>query len=101
MGVCSKPAGDFQAPLHAAGKLFNRIVAALPQFEQLEQHFDAFGPQLARHVVQHAVKIHVFVGGEFVVQAGILEHDAETFAGFVVLHAGVEPVQLAPCRWWA
>jgi hypothetical protein len=40
-----------------------------------------------------AVKIHVFVRGQLVVQAGLLEHDAETFAGFIVLHARIQPVQ--------
>ena len=36
-------AGDFETPLHAAGELLDLIVAALPEFEELEQFFGAHG----------------------------------------------------------
>src|SRR5262249_1593166 len=52
------------------------------------------GSIAAWNLVQHSVEIHVLVGGEFAVEARILEHDAEAFARFVLLLGGIEAVEL-------
>ena len=43
--------------------------------------FDALDAHLARNIVEHGVQFHVLVGGLLAVEAGILEDDAEPFAG--------------------
>ena len=48
----------------------------------------------ARHAVEDAVEIHVLVGGEFVVDAGVLKHDAELLARGGLMGGGVETVEL-------
>ena len=40
---------------------------------------------LARHVIEHAVQLHVLVGGQLAVEARVLEHDAEALAHLVRL----------------
>ncbi len=68
---------NLEPAFHPARKLLHRSVAPIPQLEQLEQQLDPFTPNLARHVIQHAVQVHVLVGGQLVVEARILEHDPE------------------------
>ena len=55
---------------------------------------------LARDVVEHAVQLHVLVGGQLAVEAGVLEDDAEALADFVLVDCGVEAVEFESCRWW-
>jgi hypothetical protein len=43
-------------------------------------------------VIEHAVKLHVFVGRELAVKAGILEHDSETPANVVRTASGIDSV---------
>jgi hypothetical protein len=38
------------------------------------------------------VKVHVFVGREFVVEARVLKDDAEAFADFVLVRGGIQTV---------
>ena len=45
-GRVEQAARDFQTPPHAAGELLDRIVAAVPELEQLQQAFDAFDAEL-------------------------------------------------------
>ena len=40
------------------------------------------------------MEIHVFLGGLFVVETGILKDDAEALAGQLLLHRRIKPVQL-------
>jgi hypothetical protein len=54
---------------------------------------DTLAADLAGHLVEDTVEIHVLVGGEFFVEAGVPEHDAETLAGFVVLHRRIQAVR--------
>ena len=100
-GRVQQAAGDLQAALHAAGELLHWIVAAVPELEQLEQPFDALLADLARDFVEDAVEVHVFVGGELVVEAGVLEDDAEAFAHLGVMRPPGSSRPARPCRWWA
>ena len=52
----------------------------------------ALAAHAARDAVECAVKIHIFGGGEIVVDTGILKSDAEAFADFLGLAGGVETV---------
>ena len=52
------------------------------------------GAHLARDVVEHAVDLHVLLGGQFAVEAGVLEDDAEALADLVLLDRGIEAVEL-------
>ena len=40
------------------------------------------------------MQIHVFVGGLFVVEAGILKHNAEALACLLLFHRGIKTVEL-------
>ena len=93
LGNLEEAAGDFQAAFHAAGKGFDEAVAAVPELEKFEQLFGAFGAETAGDAVEDAVNVHVFAGGEFVVETGILEYDAEAFARFVLLFGRIEAVE--------
>ena len=84
-------ARDFEPALHAAGELLHLVVAAIPELEELEQFFGALGAELVRHMVEDAVEFHVFPGGEFAVEAGVLEDDAEALARFVLMTCGSRP----------
>ena len=50
-----KSAGDFQAPLHPAGKLLHQSVSAVPQFKKVEQHFGSLAASFLRNVVENSV----------------------------------------------
>ncbi len=88
-----KTARDFEASPHPAGELLDRVLAPVPQLKQLEQLLDAFVAELARNAVQHAVEVHVLVGGQFVVDAGVLEYDPELLARAGLIPHGVDAVE--------
>ena len=75
-----KAARDLQPALHAAGEFLHLVLAALPQLEELQQFFRALTAHLVRHVIEHAVNLHVFPRRQFAVEAWILEDDAKAFA---------------------
>jgi hypothetical protein len=60
-------------------------VTALPQLEDREQPLDPLVARPPRHVIEHAVQLHVLVGRQLAVQARILEDDAEAAAHVVRL----------------
>ena len=93
-GGVQEAAGDFEAALHSAGEGFDVGILALPEFEELEQVLGALGAELAGDVVEDSVEVHVFVRGLLVVEAGILEDDAETLAGLLLADGRVEAVEL-------
>ncbi len=95
-----KAAGDLETALHAAGEFLHLIVAAIPQFEELEQFFCALATNLAGHVIEHAMDLHVFPGGEVAVEARILKDDAEALTGLVLMGSRIEPVELDRAAWW-
>ena len=88
-----KAARDLQPPLHAAGEFFDLVVAAFPEFEELEQLFGALAADFVRDVIEDAVHLHVLPGGQVAVEAGVLEDDAEAPARFVLLALRIEAVQ--------
>ena len=57
--------------------LLDIVAPPLPQPDEAKQRLRPFAQRLAWHSIQHAVQFHVLVRREFVVQAGVLEHDAE------------------------
>src|SRR2546426_627861 len=72
-----RPAGDLEPALHAARERLHQVLAPLPQLEHPQQGFTPPPPRMPRHVIQHAVDIHVLPRRELAVETGILEHDAE------------------------
>src|SRR5579872_5408085 len=89
-----KAACDFKTPLHTARELFHLIVAAIPKFEKLEKLFGAMVTNLVRHMIEHAMDLHVLPCGQVAIQAWILENDAEPFAGFVLVLLRIEAIKL-------
>src|SRR6185437_11874119 len=87
-------AGDLETALHASGERLDVAVPALPQLEGLQQEFDALGAQLARHVIEDAVKVHILPGGLLGIKAGVLKDDAEALPGLFGLDGRVEAIQL-------
>src|SRR6516225_2171107 len=69
-------------------------MAALPEFEGFEQYFRALAPDLAGDVVEDTVEVEVLESGELLIEARILEDDAESFTDFVLLLLWVEPIDL-------
>ena len=81
-GVCRKPRAISSRRFMPPENVFDLGVAALPQLEQPQQPLDAFAPELSRHVIEDAVDVHVLVGGQVAIEAGVLEDDAEPLARF-------------------
>jgi hypothetical protein len=85
-------ARDLQTPLHPAREVLDRVVLPLPEFEDLQELFGPLVPRRARHAVQDAVELHVFVRRQFLVEARILKHDAEAPPHFGRLRDRVQAV---------
>ena len=84
-GVCSKPRAISSRRFMPPENVLTSSVAPVPQLEQRQQPLDALGADAARDVVEHAVQVHVLVGGQLAVEARILEDDAEAAAHVVRL----------------
>jgi hypothetical protein len=54
----------------------------------------ALGANFARHPVEHAVKVHVLVSGQFIIQDGVLKHDAAALPHLVMVPRRVQAVDL-------
>src|ERR1051325_11118356 len=89
-----QPAGDLETAFHAARERLDQIGAPLPQLEHSEQCLAALPAGVPRHMIQHAVNIHVLPRRQIAIEARILEHDAEALAHFRLMGDGVEPVEL-------
>src|SRR5205823_5843328 len=94
LGRVQQPARDLEAAFHAAGERLHQIVTPLPQLEHPEQRLAPLPADLARHMVQHAVDVHVLPRRELAVETGILEHDAEAPPHLRLMRGGIEPVEL-------
>ena len=89
-----KAAGDLEPALHAAGEGLHVASLRSHSSKSLSSSSVRSARDLARHVVEDAVQIHVFVGGLLAVEAGVLKDDAEALADLVLLHRGIEAVEL-------
>src|SRR6266436_1339049 len=89
-----QPAGDLEPPLHPARERLHEIPAPLPQLEHREQGLRPFPPDLARHVIQDAVDVHVFPRRQVAVETGVLKHDTEPPPHVRLMLRGIEPVEL-------
>src|SRR6266480_5931807 len=89
-----EPPRNLEPASHPAGKSLDEIVPPVPQLEQPEQRLAALAPDPARHVIEHAVKVHVLPGGQLAVQARILKHDAEALPNLRRLRDRVQAVEL-------
>ena len=96
--MCRSPRAISSRRFIPPENVFTQRVAPVPQLEQLQQRLDALGARPARHVVEHAVQVHVLVGGQLAVEARVLEDDAEPLADFVRLRRRVEAVDARSCR---
>src|SRR5262249_25944904 len=67
LGRMEKAAGNLEAASHPAGEELHQGVAAIPEFEELQQRLGALPTDLARHMVEHSVQFHVLPGGEILV----------------------------------
>ena len=78
--MVEQPAGDLEPSFHAAGELFDEAFFAIAEVDESEELFDAGAALAGRHAIEDAVEFHIFPGGEFVIEGGVLENDAEGFA---------------------
>ncbi len=85
-------ARDFETPPHTSGKLFDRAVATIPEFEQFQQAFAPFHANLLRHFIKCAVQFQVFERRQFIVETGILKDDAKALADLILLVRRIETV---------
>ena len=86
-------ARDLEPPSHAAGELLHQRVAAIPELEEPQQPLAALEPDLAGHVVEQRVHLHVLPRGQVAVEARILEDDAELRPGGVRVRRRIQPVE--------
>src|SRR5436309_14142311 len=93
-----QPTGDLEAALHATGERLHQVIAPLPQLEHSEQRLAPRSSDLTRHMVQHAVDIHVLPRRELAVETRILEDDAEPLADVGPMRGDVESVELERAR---
>ncbi len=73
----------------------------LPPVGELDQRqhlVDALAPQCCRHAIDEAVEVQVLVEGEPVVEARLLEHDANVAAAFHRILDDIDAVDAAPSR---
>src|SRR5437773_1742798 len=94
LGRVQQPARDLETAFHSARERLYGVRAPVPQLEHFEQDLGALAPNLARHVVQDAVNIHVFPRRELAVETGVLKHDTETAPHIRLMPRGIEPVEL-------
>ena len=71
--------------------VFTRLSLRIPQLEELQQDFRALLPHLTRHVIERAVQLHVFPGGQVLVEAWILKHDPESLPHLMLLLDRIMP----------
>ena len=89
-----KAARDLQPPLHARRRRSSRTRPCAPTARRASAVPRCAAARILRgHVVEHAVQVHVFVGGLLAVQAGVLKDDAEALAGLLLLHGRIKAVQ--------
>lgn len=81
--------GEFDPPPHAAAEFLDVVLAPIGQAELVEVALDAGLELGAGHAEEPAVVAEVLLGGEFDVEAGALEDDAEALADGVGLGEGV------------
>jgi hypothetical protein len=93
LGRVQKAALDLQAPFHATAEGLHQAILAISQLKDGQQPFDALLPDLAGYAIEDAVEIHVFPSALLLVEARVLEDDAEALAGFVLADAGIEAVK--------
>ena len=77
-GIVHQGAGDLQPAFHAGGERAHQAVAPVGEFDQRQQFVDAAFAPRRRHAIDEAVEIEILVDGQPVVEARLLEHDAET-----------------------
>src|SRR5262249_21784680 len=69
--------GDLEPSLHAAGKGADLLIGTVRQIDEIQDVLDARLPLAARYVIDHAVEAQVFLGGDAIVEAVVLEDDAD------------------------
>jgi len=83
-----------QLLLHAAAPGADVIAAAVVQAKALQQFFRARPALRGIHVPHAAVKLQVILGGQALVQAGVLQQRAALFADLVTTGAGIQAKHL-------
>ena len=73
--------------------VFTNAVAPIPKLEQLEQRLDALGAHAARHMVEHAVQVHVLVGRQLASRLGSWNTMPKRLAHLDLLRDRVETVE--------
>ena len=90
--MVEQAAGDLEPPLHAAREGPHDVAGFVGQVHHRQQ-FARTGPKhVTRHVVEHRVEPQVFAPGQPVVEARVLEDDADRLAHPVRLTDDVESV---------
>src|SRR5437773_9596379 len=87
-----KASRKFQAAPHTAGEHLHQCVALFPQFKELQQCLSALPTHLARHMVEHAVQLHVLPCGEVLVEAGILKDNPKALAHLTLVLCRIQTV---------
>ena len=81
LGIVDQRPGDLEPALHARGQRPHRLVGPVGQLDQRQHFLDALPPQLARHAEHQPVQVEVLANRQPVVEARLLEDDAETAGG--------------------
>ena len=75
--VVHEGAGDLQPALHARGERPHQCSAPFREFDELEHLLDPAPPLRRRDAIDEPVEIEVLVQGQAIVEARLLEDDAE------------------------
>ena len=78
-------AANLEAALHAAGEGADERLPPVPEADHLEHFPEAIGDDGARKAVELGVEAQVLLGGQVVVDRGVLEHQAEVAPHLVAL----------------
>ena len=81
LGIMDQRAGDLEPALHARGQRAHRLRRPVGELDEVQHLLDAVAPQLARHAEDEAMQLEVLAHRQAVVEARLLEDDAEPPAG--------------------
>jgi hypothetical protein len=81
LGVVHEGAGDLEPSLHARGERPHHVPAPFRELDEVEHRLDPAAALRRRDAIDQPVEIEVLVQGQAIVEARLLEHDAEAAPG--------------------
>src|SRR6185312_4885577 len=80
-GIVDEGAGDLEPALHAGREGTDQCLAPVPQLDQMQHLLHARPPDRPRHAIDETVEFEILPKRQPVVEARLLEHDAQMLAG--------------------